>query len=85
MNNINIGEILKVNLKDYLSKEIDNEIVEALADFERLLKRNKDKYIEHIMKNIRILHEYNHIDDRINYVITFVNEYEPKVNNNEYR
>ena len=80
MNDINIEAILKANLKDYLSKEIDKEIVEELKDFERQLRQNKDKYIEHIMKNIRILHEYNHIDNRINYVITFVNEYEPKVN-----
>ena len=80
MNDINIEAILKANLKDYLSKEIDKEIVEELKDFERQLRQNKDKYIEHIMKNIRILHEYNHIDNRINYVIKFVNEYEPKVN-----
>ena len=73
-----IEEILKVNLKDFLSKEIDKEIIEALADFERILKQNKDNYIEHIMKNIRILHEYNNADNKINYQITFVNEYKIK-------
>lgn len=73
-----IEEILKVNLKDSLSKEIDKEIIEALADFERILKQNKDNYIEHIMKNIRILHEYNNADNKINYQITFVNEYKIK-------
>ena len=78
MQDIKIEEILKVNLKDFLSKEIDKEIIEALADFERILKQNKDNYIEHIMKNIRILHEYNNADNKINYQITFVNEYKIK-------
>lgn len=78
MQDIKIEEILKVNLKDFLSKEIDKEIIEALADFERILKQNKDNYIEHIMKNIRILHEYNNVDNKINYQITFVNEYKIK-------
>lgn len=78
MNDIKIEEILKANLKDFLSKEIDKEIIEALADFERILKQNKDHYIEHIMKNIRVLHEYNNADNKINYQITFVNEYKIK-------
>lgn len=78
MNDIKIEEIIKANLKDFLSKEIDKEIIEALADFERILKQNKDHYIEHIMKNIRILHEYNNADNKINYQITFVNEYKVK-------
>lgn len=75
MKDIRIEEILNANLKDYLSKEIDKEIVEALADFERVLRQNKDHYIEHIMKNIRILHEYNNVENRMDYQIVFVNEY----------
>ena len=67
MKDIKIEEILNANLKDYLSKEIDKEIVEALADFERVLRQNKDHYIEHIMKNIRILHEYNNVENRMDY------------------
>ena len=51
MNDIKIEEILRTNLKDFLSKEVDKEIIGALADFERILKQNKDHYIEHIMKN----------------------------------
>lgn len=78
MKDIRIEEILNANLKDYLSKEIDKEIVEALADFERVLRQNKDHYIEHIMKNIRILHEYNNVENRIDYQIVFVNEYKIK-------
>lgn len=78
MNDIKIEEILRTNLKDFLSKEVDKEIIGALADFERILKQNKDHYIEHIMKNIRILHEYNNADNKINYQITFVNEYKIK-------
>ena len=78
MNDIKIEEILRTNLKDFISKEVDNEIIGALADFERILKQNKDHYIEHIMKNIRILHEYNNADNKINYQITFVNEYKIK-------
>ena len=75
MKDIRIEEILNANLKDYLSKEIDKEIVEALADFERVLRQNKDHNIEHIMKNIRILHEYNNVENRMDYQIVFVNEY----------
>lgn len=78
MKDIKIEEILNANLKDYLSKEIDKEIVEALADFERVLRQNKDHYIEHIMKNIRILHAYNHAENRMDYQIVFVNEYKIK-------
>lgn len=74
-NELNIEQILKTNLKDYLSNEIDNEIEQKVKEFEFELKSNKDKYIEHLMKNIRILHEYNHVDNKINYQITFVNEY----------
>lgn len=75
MNDMKIEEVIKANLRDYVSKEIDKEIVEALADFERILKQNKDHYIEHIMKNIRVLHEYNHVENKMNYEITFVNVY----------
>ncbi len=72
---LNIEQILKANLKDYLSNEINNEIEQKVKEFEFELKSNKDKYIEHLMKNIRILHEYNHVDNKIDYVIHFVNEY----------
>ena len=68
-------KILKDNLKDYLSKEIDKEIEEKVKEFEETLEYNKDKYIEHLMKNIRIMHERNLSDFKIDYRITFVNEY----------
>lgn len=74
-NNIDIKDILETNLKDYLSNEIDNEIEQKVKEFEFELKSNKDKYIEHLMKNIRILHEYNYTNNKIDYVITFINEY----------
>lgn len=81
--NIDIESIIKTNLKDFISREIDKEIVEALADFERVLRDNKDHYIEHIMKNIRILHEYNQNDNKIDYVISFINEYKIKEDKKE--
>lgn len=72
---MNIEQILKTNLEDYLSNEIDNEIEQKVKEFEFELKSNKDKYIAHLMESIRILHSYNHTDNKIDYVITFINEY----------
>lgn len=75
---IKIEKILETNLKDYLSEEIDKQIEEKVQDFETMLKNNKDHYIEHLMKNIRILHEYNQNDYKVDYTIKFINEYEIK-------
>lgn len=74
-NELNIEQILKNNLKDYLSKEVDDEIEKKVEEFAYILKNNKDKYIEHLMKNIRVFHEKNFCDNMINYQITFVNDY----------
>jgi hypothetical protein len=75
---INIERILETNLKDYMSEEIDKQIEEKVKEFETILKSNKDHYIEHIMKNIRILHEYNIAENRFDYHIIFRNIYEIK-------
>lgn len=73
-----LEKILEDNLRDFIDKEVNKIIEKATNDFERELKNNKDHYIEHLMKNIRVLHEYNHNENRIDYKIIFVNEYQIK-------
>lgn len=83
MNNLDIKNILENNLKDYIAEEVDKQIEQKVNEFRNILVNNKDHYIEHLMKNIRIIHEYNNNNNKINYTITFINEYKVRGENNE--
>lgn len=83
MNNLDIKNILENNLKDYIAEEVDKQIEQKVNEFRNILVNNKDHYIEHLMKNIRIIHEYNNNNNIINYTITFINEYKVRGKNNE--
>lgn len=69
-----IDEILKDNLKHFITEQIDNMIDDEVLEFKRKLECNKDNYISHLMKNIRIMHEYNNINNSVTYEIRFLNE-----------
>lgn len=68
-----IDEILKTNLKNFITEQVDNMIDDQVLEFKRRLECNKDEYISHLMKNIRIIHEYNHNDNAMDYHIIFTN------------
>ena len=71
---MDINKILENNFKEYVSEQIDELMNEQIDKFAITLKRKKDDYIAHIMKNIRILSEYNHITKCMKYEIRFINE-----------
>ena len=75
MKDINIIEALKCQLKDYAEQEVDKMISEKVESFKDELMKKKDEYITFLMKNIRILHEQNIIDNMPRYLITIENTY----------
>ena len=75
MEDINIIEILKCQLKDYAEQEVDKMISEKVERFKYELMNKKDEYITFLMKNIRIHHEQKTIDNMPRYLITIENTY----------
>lgn len=75
MENVNIIEILKCQLKDYAEQEVDKMISEKVERFKYELMNKKDEYITFLMKNIRINHEQKTIDNMPRYLITIENTY----------
>ena len=75
MEDINIIEILKCQLKDYAEQEVDKMISEKVESFKYELMKKKDEYITFLMKNIRIQHEQRTIDNMPRYLITIENTY----------
>ena len=75
MKDINIIEILKCQLKDYAEQEVDKMISEKVESFKYELMKKKDEYITFLMKNIRIHHEQQTIDNMPRYLITIENTY----------
>ena len=70
----NIIKLLETNLRSFMSEEIDKEIKKATTNFKFILEQNKDHYIEHIMKNIRMFHTAN--NNVYEYTIEFINKKE---------
>lgn len=57
MEDINIIETLKCQLKDYAEQEVDKMISEKVESFKYELMKKKDEYITELMKSIRIFSE----------------------------
>lgn len=75
MEDINIIETLKCQLKDYAEQEVDKMISEKVESFKYELMKKKDEYITELMKNIRIFSEQQTIDHIPRYLITVENTY----------
>ena len=75
MEDINIIETLKCQLKDYAEQEVDKMISEKVESFKYELMKKKDEYITFLMKNIRIHYEQRTIDNMPRYLITIENTY----------
>ena len=71
-----LEEILKEEVKKYISHKLDQEIEERVNKIYKELTYRKDDYIAEIMKGIRILHEKDAFNNCINYKITFENKVE---------
>lgn len=75
MEDINIIETLKCQLKDYAEQEVDKMISEKVESFKYELMKKKDEYITELIKNIRIFSEQQTIDHIPRYLITVENTY----------
>lgn len=75
MEDINIIETLKCQLKDYAEQEVDKMISEKVESFKYELMKKKDEYITELMKSIRIFSEQQTIDHIPRYLITVENTY----------
>ena len=71
-----LEEILKQEIKKYISQKLDLEIEEKMNKFYKELTYRKDDYIAEIMKSIRILHEKDQYTLGTNYKIIFENKVE---------
>ena len=71
-----LEEILKQEVKKYISKKLDLEIEERVDKIYKELTYRKDDYIAEIMKGIRILHEKDQYSLGVNYKIIFENKVE---------
>lgn len=71
-----LEEILKNEVKKYISKKLDLEIEEKMSKFYKELTYRKDDYIAEIMKGIRIFHEREQGSLTTNYKIIFENKIE---------
>ena len=71
-----LEEILKQEVKKYISEKLDLEIEERVDKIYKELTYRKDDYIAEIMKGIRILHEKDQYSLGVNYKIIFENKVE---------
>lgn len=71
-----LEEILKQEVKKYISNKLDLEIEERVDKIYKELIYRKDDYIAEIMKGIRILHEKDQYSLGVNYKIIFENKVE---------
>lgn len=75
MNNMNLDEIIKNIIKNKIGDKLDKMIEQETSDFYNKLVREKDNYMSEIMQSIRIIHEQSHLDNKVDYRITFENVY----------
>ena len=68
-----IEAALKESVEKLVSANIQIEIDEKVKKFREELEFRKDKYIEEVMKGIRILHEREYGSMQMNYKIIFEN------------
>lgn len=73
--NIDFETIMKKQLEQIVSNEVDELIHDEVNKFYRKLTEKKENYIAEIMKSIRIYSEQQTIDHIPRYLITFENTY----------
>lgn len=83
MEQFDLEAVIKKQVKELISKTIQEEIDEQTIKFRDSLMQRKDDYISEIMKGIRIFQERDINSLGINYRIIFENIYRIEDNKNE--
>lgn len=73
--NMDFETIMKKQIEQIASDEIEKMIREKVNQFNRELLSKKENYIAELMKNIRIYNEQKTIDNIPRYLITIENTY----------
>lgn len=73
--NIDFETIMKKQIEQIASDEIEKMIREKVNQFNRELLSKKENYIAELMKSIRIYNEQKTIDNIPRYLITIENTY----------
>lgn len=76
--NIDFETIMKKQIEQIASDEIEKMIREKVNQFNRELLSKKENYIAELMKSIRIFSEQQKIDNIPRYLITIENTYKIK-------